>query len=48
MGACSNYAECGAVCPEEITIKFIGYMNRESLKATLARPLEPRGEMQAQ
>ena len=48
LGACSNYAECEAVCPKKISIKFIGYMNRESLKETLARPLEPRGEMPAQ
>ncbi len=44
FGECSNYAECEAVCPKE----FIGYMNRESLKETLARPLEPRGETQVQ
>lgn len=48
FGACTNYAECEAVCPKEISIKFIGRMNREYLKATLGRVRDPRGDMQAQ
>jgi len=33
FGACSNYAECEAVCPKEISIDFIARMNRDYLKA---------------
>lgn len=36
FGACSNYAECEAVCPKEISVDFIGRMNREFLRATVA------------
>jgi succinate dehydrogenase / fumarate reductase iron-sulfur subunit len=35
FGACSNYAECEAVCPKEISIDFIARMNRDYLKAKL-------------
>jgi succinate dehydrogenase iron-sulfur subunit len=35
FGACSNYAECEAVCPKEISIDFIARMNREFLRATV-------------
>ncbi len=38
FGEYSNYAECEAVCPRSIGIKFIGYMNRESLKETSSAP----------
>jgi succinate dehydrogenase / fumarate reductase iron-sulfur subunit len=33
FGNCSNYAECEAVCPKEISIDFIARMNRDYLKA---------------
>ena len=33
FGYCSNYAECEAVCPKEISIDFIARMNRDYLKA---------------
>jgi succinate dehydrogenase / fumarate reductase iron-sulfur subunit len=33
FGACSNFAECEAVCPKEISIDFIAKMNRDYLKA---------------
>jgi succinate dehydrogenase / fumarate reductase iron-sulfur subunit len=33
FGACSNYAECEAVCPKGISIDFIARMNRDYLKA---------------
>ena len=33
FGACSNFAECEAVCPKEISIDFIARMNRDFLKA---------------
>ena len=32
FGACSNFAECEAVCPKEISIDFIARMNRDYLK----------------
>lgn len=33
FGNCSNFAECEAVCPKEISIDFIARMNRDYLKA---------------
>src|SRR5262245_24234453 len=33
FGACSNFAECEAVCPKEISIDFIARMNLDYLKA---------------
>jgi len=35
FGSCSNYAECEAVCPKEISIDTIARMNRDYLKAKL-------------
>ena len=35
FGACSNFAECEAVCPKGISIQFIGRMNRDYLRAKL-------------
>jgi len=35
FGNCSNYFECEAVCPKEISIKFIAKMNRERMKAAV-------------
>lgn len=29
FGGCTHYSECEAVCPKEISVKFIGKMNRE-------------------
>ena len=37
FGNCTNYYECEAVCPKEISVKFIAMMNREYMKA-LKRP----------
>ncbi len=48
FGSCRNYGECEAVCPKEISIKFIGRMNREYLRAALLEPLDPRGKMNPQ
>ncbi|MBN2226930.1 MAG: succinate dehydrogenase/fumarate reductase iron-sulfur subunit [candidate division Zixibacteria bacterium] len=33
FGNCTNYYECEAVCPKEISVKNIARMNREFLKA---------------
>jgi succinate dehydrogenase iron-sulfur subunit len=35
FGSCTNYAECEAVCPKEISIDFIARMNRDYVKAKL-------------
>ncbi|MBI4551084.1 MAG: succinate dehydrogenase/fumarate reductase iron-sulfur subunit [Candidatus Latescibacteria bacterium] len=35
FGSCTNYAECEAVCPKAISIRFIARMNRDYLKASL-------------
>jgi succinate dehydrogenase / fumarate reductase iron-sulfur subunit len=35
FGSCTNHGECEAACPKEISIKFIGRLNRDYLKATL-------------
>ncbi len=37
FGNCTNYFECGAVCPKEIPVKFIAQMNREFLKAKVSK-----------
>jgi succinate dehydrogenase / fumarate reductase iron-sulfur subunit len=33
FGACTNFGECEAACPKEISIDFIAMMNRDYLKA---------------
>ena len=33
FGYCSNFAECEAVCPKEISIDFIARMNKDYLKS---------------
>ena len=48
FGSCRNYAECEAACPNEISIKFIGRMNRDYLTATLRRPIKRDGPMDSQ
>ena len=35
FGNCTNYFECEAACPKEISTKFIAQMNRDYLKASL-------------
>ena len=35
FGACTNYQECEAVCPKEISVRVIAEMNRDFLRATL-------------
>jgi len=36
FGSCSNFRECEAVCPKEISIDFIARMNHEYLRAGLS------------
>jgi succinate dehydrogenase / fumarate reductase, iron-sulfur subunit len=33
FGHCSNYYECEAACPKEISVRFIGQLNREYVRA---------------
>lgn len=35
FGCCTNQAECEAVCPKEISVKFIAELNKEFRKALL-------------
>lgn len=35
FGSCTNHGECEAVCPMEISTKFISKMNREYLRSSL-------------
>lgn len=37
FGNCTNHYECEAVCPKEISAKFIGQMNREYLRASFLK-----------
>ncbi|UCG60615.1 MAG: succinate dehydrogenase/fumarate reductase iron-sulfur subunit [Candidatus Zixiibacteriota bacterium] len=37
FGNCTNYYECEAACPKEISVRFIAKMNREYLMATIAK-----------
>lgn len=37
FGTCTNYYECEAACPKEISVQFIAQMNREYLAACLDR-----------
>ena len=36
FGNCTNQYECQAVCPKEISVRFIAKMNRDYLRASLA------------
>src|SRR5947209_16077463 len=38
FGACTNIGECSAVCPKEISMDNIAFMNRDLVRATLRRP----------
>jgi succinate dehydrogenase / fumarate reductase iron-sulfur subunit len=38
FGACSNFRECEAVCPKDISTDWIARMNRDFLKARLTGP----------
>ncbi len=38
FGNCTNQYECEAVCPKQISVRFIAKMNREYLRAILSSP----------
>jgi succinate dehydrogenase / fumarate reductase iron-sulfur subunit len=42
FGGCTNIGECEAVCPKEISIDFIGLLNRDFLRGTLTGAAEPK------
>ena len=35
FGGCTNHGECEAVCPKEISLDFIGQLNRDVLRGSL-------------
>lgn len=37
FGGCTNIGECSSVCPKEISMDFIAMLNRELIKATVAK-----------
>ncbi len=37
FGACTNFYECEAVCPKQISVRFIAKMNREYLSAFVGK-----------
>ena len=36
FGSCTNYGECEAVCPKEISLDFIARLNRDYLRSALS------------
>lgn len=36
FGACTNTGACSAVCPKEISLANIAYLNRQYISATMA------------
>ena len=48
FGGCTNFGECEAACPKEISIRVIGQLNRDYLLGVLYHPRNPRGGMKPQ
>jgi succinate dehydrogenase / fumarate reductase iron-sulfur subunit len=48
FGGCTNFGECEAACPKEISIRVIGRLNRDYLIGVLNHPRNPRGGMKPQ
>jgi succinate dehydrogenase / fumarate reductase iron-sulfur subunit len=44
FGACTNYRSCEAVCPKEISISGIAFMNKDYRRAALAGAAPARGK----
>lgn len=42
FGSCTNIGECAAVCPKEIPLDVISFMNRDLLRATRRKDREAR------
>jgi succinate dehydrogenase / fumarate reductase iron-sulfur subunit len=39
FGHCTNEYECEAVCPKEISVEHIGFLNRDFIRAVVKNPL---------
>ncbi len=48
FGGCTNFGECEAACPKDISIRVIGQLNRDLRKGILYHPRNPRGGMRSQ
>jgi succinate dehydrogenase / fumarate reductase, iron-sulfur subunit len=48
FGGCTNYGECQQVCPQKISIKVIGELNREFRKAMVEKLRRRRGPLRPQ
>jgi len=48
FGSCTNFGECQDACPKGISIRFIGRMNADYIKANLCDETDPRGPVQSQ
>jgi succinate dehydrogenase / fumarate reductase, iron-sulfur subunit len=48
FGGCTNFGECEAACPKEISIRVIGRLNRDYLTGVLYHPRNQRGQMKTQ
>ena len=48
FGGCTNFGECEAACPKEISIRVIGRLNRDFLLGALYHPRNQRGGMKPQ
>lgn len=48
FGGCTNFGECEAACPKDISIRVIGRLNRDFLLGALYHPRNPRGGMKPQ
>jgi succinate dehydrogenase / fumarate reductase, iron-sulfur subunit len=44
FGSCTNYEECEAVCPKEISVRFIAQLNRDYLWASAFAPQRQEGD----
>jgi len=43
FGSCTNYGECEAVCPKQISVDFIARLNRDFLRAKIRPQPQARG-----
>ena len=48
FGGCTNHGECQEVCPQKISIKVIGELNRDYRKAMLEKLRRRRGGIKPQ
>jgi succinate dehydrogenase / fumarate reductase iron-sulfur subunit len=48
FGGCTNHGECEVACPQEISIKVIGELNREYRTAMIHKLRSRRGEIRPQ